>query len=100
MTAADPAAHGLRRIEDHKSFGGRQQVWEHDSTATGTPMRFSLYLPPQAEAQAVPVLWFLSGLTCTEQNFITKAGAQAAAATHRRGAVQAAIHGRSREHHR
>ena len=39
----------MKRIEDHRSFGGRQQVWEHDSAETGTPMRFSVFLPPQAE---------------------------------------------------
>jgi S-formylglutathione hydrolase len=66
----------MKLIEDHKSFGGRQQVWEHQSAETGTPMRFSMYLPPAAEQGAVPVLWWLSGLTCTEQNFMIKAGAQ------------------------
>lgn len=66
-----------------RSFGGTQLVCRHDSTATGTPMRFGLYLPPQAEAEAgakLPVLWFLSGLTCTEANFTEKAGAQRLAA--------------------
>ncbi len=70
----------MKLIEDHRSFEGRQQVWEHDSAETGTPMRFSLYLPPQAEHGPVPVLWWLSGLTCTEQNFIVKAGHQRVAA--------------------
>ena len=70
----------MKLIEDHKSFGGRQQVWEHLAGETGTPMRFSAYLPPAAEDGPVPVLWWLSGLTCTEQNFMIKAGAQRVAA--------------------
>ena len=65
-----------------RSFGGTQLVCRHDSTVTGTPMRFGLYLPPRAgEAGAkLPLLWFLSGLTCTEANFTEKAGAQRLAA--------------------
>jgi S-formylglutathione hydrolase len=57
-----------------------QAVYSHESRETGTPMRFGVFLPPQAEAQAVPVLYWLSGLTCTEENFIVKAGAQRVAA--------------------
>ena len=73
----------MQRTEHHASFGGRQEVWQHDSTSTGTPMKFGIYLPPQALAgQKCPVLYWLSGLTCTEQNFITKAGAQQWAAQH------------------
>jgi S-formylglutathione hydrolase len=67
-------------VEDHGSFEGRQQVWEHDSTETGTPMRFSVYLPPAVGHGPVPVVWFLSGLTCNEQNFIVKSGFQRYAA--------------------
>jgi S-formylglutathione hydrolase len=63
-----------------RSFGGWQLVCRHDSAATATPMRFAVYLPPAAEAGKVPVLWFLSGLTCTEANFTEKAGAQRLAA--------------------
>ena len=65
-----------------RSFGGTQLVCRHDSAATGTPMRFGLYLPPQAEEAGarLPLLWFLSGLTCTEANFAEKAGAQRLAA--------------------
>lgn len=65
-----------------RSFGGTQLVCRHDSTATGTPMRFGLYLPPRAEEAGarLPLLWFLSGLTCTEANFTEKAGAQRLAA--------------------
>jgi S-formylglutathione hydrolase len=73
----------MQRIEQHASFGGRQEVWSHDSAVLGCPMRFGIYLPPAAiEGRACPVLYWLSGLTCTEQNFITKAGAQAHAARH------------------
>lgn len=65
-----------------RSFGGTQFVCRHDSAATGTPMRLGLYLPPQAEAAGarLPLVWFLSGLTCTEANFTEKAGAQRLAA--------------------
>lgn len=73
----------MQRTEHHASFGGRQEVWQHNSTCTGTPMKFGIYLPPKALAgEACPVLYWLSGLTCTEQNFITKAGAQRHAAEH------------------
>lgn len=66
----------LELVSQARCFGGVQRVYRHVSQETGTPMRFSAYLPPQAEAGAVPVVWFLSGLTCTEENFTTKAGAQ------------------------
>ena len=73
----------MERIEQHASFGGRQEVWQHASTSTGTDMKLGVYLPPQALAgERCPVLYWLSGLTCTEQNFITKAGAQQYAAQH------------------
>ena len=73
----------MERIEQHASFGGRQEVWQHASTSTGTPMKVGVYLPPKALAgENCPVLYWLSGLTCTEQNFITKAGAQLFAAQH------------------
>lgn len=70
----------MQKLSDARSFGGRQQVWSHDSRETGTPMRFSIYLPPQAEAGPRPLVWWLSGLTCTEANFTDKAGAQRVAA--------------------
>jgi S-formylglutathione hydrolase len=71
----------MKRIEQHLCFGGSQEVWEHASRSTGTPMRVGVYLPPAALAgQRCPVVYWLSGLTCTEQNFITKAGAQQHAA--------------------
>ena len=67
----------------HTSFGGRQEVWKHASTTLGCEMRFSIYLPEAAlRGQRRPMLYWLSGLTCTEQNFITKAGAQEHAAGH------------------
>ena len=73
----------MPRIEQHASFGGSQEVWKHASTTTGTEMRVGVYLPPAALAgNQCPVLYWLSGLTCTEQNFITKAGAQQYAAQH------------------
>lgn len=73
----------MQRLHAHASFGGRQEVWRHMSTSTGTPMQLGLYLPPAALAgDACPVLYWLSGLTCSEQNFITKAGAQQFAAAH------------------
>lgn len=73
----------MDRIEQHASFGGRQEVWKHASTTLGCEMRFSVYLPEAAlRGQRRPVLYWLSGLTCTEQNFITKAGAQEHAARH------------------
>ena len=73
----------MQRIEHHASFGGRQEVWQHASSSTGTDMKVGVYLPPKALAgEKCPVLYWLSGLTCTEQNFITKAGAQLFAAQH------------------
>lgn len=70
----------LEIVSQARCFGGTQLVYRHASRATNTPMRFAAYLPPQAEKGRVPVVWFLSGLTCTEENFTTKAGAQRTAA--------------------
>jgi len=61
-------------------FGGLQGVYSHDAKETGCVMRFGVFLPPQANAGRVPLLYWLSGLTCTEENFIVKAGAQRVAA--------------------
>ena len=73
----------MQRVEQHASFGGSQEVWQHTSTTLGCDMKFAVYLPPAAlRGQACPVLYWLSGLTCTEQNFITKAGFQQHAAEH------------------
>jgi S-formylglutathione hydrolase len=70
----------LKRVSASRCFGGSQEVWSHDSAQTGCTMRFGVYLPPQASAGRVPVMWWLSGLTCTEENFVVKAGAQRVAA--------------------
>jgi len=72
----------MERIEAHGCFGGTQEGWQHASATLGCAMRFGVYLPPQAAHRPCPVLYWLSGLTCTEQNFITKAGAQQYAAEH------------------
>lgn len=72
----------LTRIENRACFGGWQQVWSHLSPTLGCTMRFGIYLPPQAATARCPVVYWLSGLTCNEQNFITKAGAQRYAAEH------------------
>lgn len=70
----------LRLIESHQCFGGVQSVYSHWSESTQSDMRFAIYLPPAAVEKPAPTLFWLSGLTCTEQNFITKAGAQRVAA--------------------
>ena len=73
----------MERIEHRASFGGWQDVWQHRSEVLGCDMRFGVFLPPQEKAGgSTPILYWLSGLTCTEQNFITKAGAQQFAAQH------------------
>lgn len=73
----------MERIEQHACFGGRQEVWRHASAALGCDMRVGVFLPSAAlRGESCPVLYWLSGLTCTEQNFITKAGAQAHAERH------------------
>jgi S-formylglutathione hydrolase len=72
----------MQRIESHACFGGTQEVWQHESATLGCTMKFGVYLPPQARERDCPVLYWLSGLTCSEQNFITKAGAQRYAAEH------------------
>ena len=70
----------METISENKCFGGKQGVYSHASTATGTQMTFGLFMPEEAEHAAVPTLWYLSGLTCTHENAMTKAGAQAWAA--------------------
>lgn len=67
-------------LSEQACFGGVQGYYRFASAATGTPMRFSLFRPPQAAHEPVPVVWWLSGLTCTEDNFTVKAGAQRVAA--------------------
>lgn len=71
---------GLEEISSAKCFGGSQKVFKHHSSELKCDMKFGVYVPPISAAQKVPVLYWLSGLTCTEQNFITKAGAQRTAA--------------------
>ncbi|KAA6406017.1 S-formylglutathione hydrolase [Candidatus Tokpelaia sp.] len=70
----------MRLVEQHGCFGGRLHIYEHDSAVLGCVMRFSAFLPPQAQKGKVPVVTFLAGLTCTYENFTIKAGAYGAAA--------------------
>jgi S-formylglutathione hydrolase len=70
----------LELISEHACFGGVQRFYRHHSDVIGLPMRFSMYLPPQANAGKVPALFYLAGLTCTEETFMIKAGAQRVAA--------------------
>jgi S-formylglutathione hydrolase len=64
-------------------FGGKQRVYKHEASTTQCEMEFSVFLPPQVETgKKLPVLWYLSGLTCTQENVTTKAGFQRAAAEH------------------
>jgi len=72
----------MERIEHRACFGGWQDVYRHRSEALDCDMTVGVYLPPQAARGPCPVLFWLSGLTCNEQNFITKAGAQRYAAEH------------------
>merc|ERR1712137_116940 len=75
---------GLNQVSSNKCFGGFQKVFSHDSEELKCKMNFSIYLPPQSEDTEVklPVIYWLSGLTCSEQNFIQKAGGQRLAAEH------------------
>ena len=72
----------MKTISENLSYGGTQGVYAHDSKATGCEMTFGLFLPEEAKEGPVPVLWYLSGLTCTHENAMTKAGAQGWAAEH------------------
>jgi len=72
----------MAQLTSNKIFGGQQLQYQHRSDVLNCEMQFSIFLPPQAEEQKVPVLYWLSGLTCTDQNFVTKAGAQKYAAEH------------------
>jgi|TARA_R100000005_G_scaffold93803_1_gene70108 S-formylglutathione hydrolase len=69
-------------IAEHRVFGGRQLRFEHPSETLACRMQGAVFLPPQAEQHPVPVLYWLSGLTCTDENFTQKAGAQRYAAEH------------------
>jgi S-formylglutathione hydrolase len=66
----------LETVSQSRCFNGTQFVYRHVSRETSTPMRLAVFVPPQAKDAKVPVVWFLSGLTCTEENFTVKAGAQ------------------------
>ncbi len=70
----------IEKISANKSFGGQQLRFKHRSLVLNCEMNFAVYLPPQAEYGSVPLLYWLSGLTCTDENFVTKAGAQKYAA--------------------
>jgi S-formylglutathione hydrolase len=84
----------METLSTNKSHGGVQGVYKHASTATGTDMTFSVYVPPHAEGAKLPVLWYLSGLTCTHANVTDKgeyrrACAEAGRDLHRAGHVPA-----------
>lgn len=70
----------LKTLSEHACFGGVQRFHEHASREIGLPMRFSVFLPPQAAQGKVPALFYLAGLTCNEETFMAKAGAQRVAA--------------------
>lgn len=70
----------METLSENRCFGGVQGVYKHASDACGVDMTFGLFLPDEARDGPVPLLWFLSGLTCTHENAMTKAGAQAWAA--------------------
>ena len=72
----------MQRLEHRACFGGWQDVYRHHAQTLNCEMNVAVYLPPKVLTQRCPVLYWLSGLTCTEQNFITKAGAQRYAAEH------------------
>ena len=70
----------MELLSEHGCFGGQQRFYKHDSKEIGLPMRFSVFLPPQAGHGPVPALIYLAGLTCNEETFMIKAGAQRLAA--------------------
>lgn len=70
----------LELLEEHRIFGGWQQRWRHPSAVLNCPMTFSIFLPPPKADTPPPAVWFLAGLTCSDENFTTKAGAQRVAA--------------------
>ncbi|MBD2487036.1 S-formylglutathione hydrolase [Aulosira sp. FACHB-615] len=72
----------LQILSEYKCFDGKLGFYSHTSATCHSEMRFAVYQPPQAAQKSVPVLYFLSGLTCTEENFMVKAGAQRYAAEH------------------
>ena len=72
----------ITQVSSAPSFGGEQRVYSHSASTVNCDMKFGAYLPPQAADTPCPVLYWLSGLTCTEDNFVSKAGAQQFAARH------------------
>lgn len=70
----------LELISEHACFGGLQRFYRHDSAAIGLPMRFSVFLPRAEPGARLPAMFYLAGLTCNEETFMTKAGAQRYAA--------------------
>ncbi len=70
----------MKKVSEYLCFNGRQLQYSHTSAVLNCDMRFGIFLPPQAEKKKVPVLYWLSGLTCTDENFTQKAGAQRIAA--------------------
>lgn len=72
----------METLANNACFDGTQGVYTHQSSATETPMTFGLFLPKEAQDGPVPLIWYLSGLTCTHENAMTKAGAQLWAAEH------------------
>ena len=72
----------MKIISENKCFSGKQLQCEHNSSSLSCDMQFSIYLPSSANKNNVPLLFWLSGLTCTDQNFVTKAGAQKYASEH------------------
>ncbi|SMX32384.1 S-formylglutathione hydrolase [Actibacterium lipolyticum] len=69
-------------VSQNKCFGGVQTVYSHPSETCGVDMTFAVFMPPQARKQSVPLLWYLSGLTCNHENAMTKGGFQRYAAEH------------------
>lgn len=74
--------HMLDLVESHQAYGGTQGVYRHASSSTGTDMTFSVFVPPHADGAKLPVLWYLSGLTCTHANVTDKGEYRQACAEH------------------
>ncbi|MWV28880.1 S-formylglutathione hydrolase [Aurantiacibacter rhizosphaerae] len=72
----------IETVSETKCFGGNQGVYKHESTSTGTPMTFAVYQPEHREGEKLPVLWWLSGLTCTHENAMIKCHYHKACAEH------------------
>ncbi|MCZ5691962.1 alpha/beta hydrolase-fold protein [Escherichia coli] len=75
QTTQQGATHEM--LEEHRCFEGWQQRWRHDSSTLNCPMTFSIFLPPPRDHTPPPVLYWLSGLTCNDENFTTKAAPSA-----------------------